>query len=159
MQALLLCVPVQTSWQQCCATAFTPIKIGYPHRCAITKHQWRCRTLQGRMQALWLCVAVQTSWQQCCATAFAPIKFGSPHRCVFTKHQCSAALFRARCMPCGSVLSTQSCPHKLAHKHCNHQTPVQCSTLQGKMHALWLCAAVKTSWQQLLCHCIYTYQA
>ena len=56
------------------------------------------------MHALLLCAAVQTSWQPCCATAFIPIKFDYPHRCAITKHQCSAALFRAKCMPCGSVL-------------------------------------------------------
>ena len=56
------------------------------------------------MHALLLCAAVQISWQRCCVTAFTPIKFDYPHRCAITRHQCSAALFRAKCMPCCSVL-------------------------------------------------------
>ena len=64
----------------------------------------QCSTLQGKMHALLLCAAVQTSWQRCCVTAFTPIKFDYPHRCAITKHQCSAAIFRAKCMPCGPVL-------------------------------------------------------
>ena len=120
----------------------------------------QCSTLQGKMHALWLCAAVQTSWQQFCATAFTPIKFDYPHRCAITKHQCSAALFRAKCMPCGSVLLCKQAGSSVVplhlhlsslttpHRCCNHQTPVRCSTLQGKMQALWLCVAVQTSWQQ-----------
>ena len=219
MQALWLCVAVQTSWQQCCATAFTPIKIGYPHRCAITKHQCSAAPLRARCR---ICCSVLLCKQAGSSvvplhlhlSSFAlhtnvstQIKIGYPHRCAITKHQCGAELFRAECRLCGSVLlckqagssvvplhlhlsrsaihtGVQSlntsavqnssgqnagfvalccCANKLAAVLCHcictyqvwlstqvcvHQTPVQRSTLEGKMQALLLCVAVQTSWQQ-----------
>ena len=169
MQALLLCVAMQTSWQQCCATAFPPIKFGYPHRCVLTKTPVHCSTLQGKMQALLLCVAVQTSWQQCCATAFAPIKFDYPHRCAITKHQCSAALFRAKCMPCCSVLLCKQAGSSFVplHLHLSNlttHTDVQSPNTSAVQHSsgqnaclVALCCC-ENKLAAVSCHCIYTYQ-
>ena len=117
MQALLLCVAVQTSWQQCCATAFTPIKIGYPHRCAITKHQCSAAPLRARCR---LCCSVLLSKQA--GSSVVPLHLHLSRSAIHTgvcspKHQCIAALFRAKCRLCCSVLLSKQAGSSVVPLH------------------------------------------
>ena len=51
-----------------------------------------------------------------------------------------------------------TCQDLLFTRVCNHQAPMHCSTVQGKMHALLFCVAVQNRLTAVLCHCIHNYQ-
>ena len=169
MQALLLCVALQTSWQQCCATAFTPIKIGYPHRCAITKHQCSAAPLRARCR---ICCSVLLCKQA--GSSVVPLHLhlsrSALHTNVaITKHQCGAALFRAKCRLCGSVLLCKQAGSSVVPLHLHlsrsaihtgvqslNTSAVQNSSGQNAGFVALCCCANKLA--AVLCHCIYTYQ-
>ena len=93
------------------------------------------------------------SWQ--CFTADTPMDICSSYRCAVTQHQCSAALFRATCNPHCSVLlcnegsqqavchCSYTCGDLLFIQVCSDPAPMQCSTVQGKMHSPLFCAALQ----------------
>ena len=125
------------------------------YRCAVIKHQLLQHCLGQNACLVPLCCYIKKGRNQSCATTSAPIKICYSYRCAINKHHCTAALFRAKCMPCCSVLL---CHNKQAddclvpvHKHLSRlaihtglQSPNTnyCSTLWDKMHALFLCAAM-----------------
>ena len=76
MHALLLCAAVQTSWQQICATAFTPIKFCYPH-----KHCNHQTPVQ--------CCYIYTAALHCCIYTYADCL---SHRGALSQHQPTATM-------------------------------------------------------------------
>ena len=107
--------------------------------------------------------------QQPCATAITPMEICSSYRCAVMQHNCTAALVRAKWLPCCSVLRC-----KLASQHacataftpmetcCLYRCAVmqqQCTAalVRAKIASPRFSAALQTSLTACLCHCNYTY--
>ena len=164
LPALLPCAAVQTQLTKAlCHCTY----IHSANGCAVTKHQFpaagftaesmpcccakpvdsslvtpiHCCSVQGNLPALLPCAAVQNQLTKAlCHCTY----IHSANRCAVTKHQCPAAGFTAESMPC-------CCDKSLVPLHlqpfckqvCSHKTPMPCSRVQGRKHALLLCAAVQ----------------
>ena len=151
------CAAVQTSWQQCCATAFTPMQRRPSYRCVITRHHSTAALFMHAFGVLCCCAKEADS-------ILVPLHLHLSRLAIQTgvslpntnaQQHCSGqnACFVFLCCcakqaDSGLVPLHLHLPRFAVHRVCNHQRPVQCSTLQGRMHALLLSAAVPTSWQQ-----------
>ncbi len=100
-----------------------------------------------------------------CVTAITLVEICLSYICAVTNHQCTAAMFRANHIPDCSVLLLKTGSQQ-AVSHCNYtygdlpfiqvcsdQAPVNCSTVQGKMHSPLLSQLCKPGSQQAMCHC------
>ena len=169
MHALLLCAAVQTGWQQFCATAFTPIKFEYPHRCAITKHQGSAALFRAKCMP---CCSVLLCKQA--GSSVSPMhlhlsNFAIHTNIAITKHQCSAAIFRAKCMPCCSVLLCKQAGSGVVSlhlhlssltTHTDVQSPTTSAVQQssGQNACLVALCCYANMLAAVLAQCIYTYQ-
>ena len=170
MHALLLCAAVQTGWQQFCATAFTPIKFEYPHRHVQSPNTRAVQHSSGQNA----CLVCSVLLCKQAGSSVSPMhlhlsNFAIHTNIAITKHQCSAAIFRAKCMPCCSVLLCKQAGSGVVSlhlhlssltTHTDVQSPTTSAVQQssGQNACLVALCCYANMLAAVLAQCIYTYQ-
>ncbi len=103
-----------------------------------------------------------------CVTAVSPVEICFSYRCAVTQHQCTAALFKANCIPYCSVLlcktgSHRQCvtavtPVEICSSYRCAVTQHQCSATSFRAKCSPHCSVLlcKAGSQQALCQCSHT---
>ena len=125
-------------------------KSGSQQGCVSALQHWPKATLSATMQIsseilrYWACTHTLLGNLICCS-----------YRCAVTLHHCTAALFRANCIHHYTLLlckpGSQQAPCHCNYTYgdlpfiqvCSDQAPINCSTVQGKMHSPLRSAAVQ----------------